>query len=342
MEHIQNIVLFIWESFIHIWPYLVLTIPIAVFIQLSGFSKKIHKAFTKHPIVSILLATAIGAISPFCSCGVIPVISALLISGVPLAPVMAFWIASPSMDPEIFFLSVASIGWDLSIWRLVGTFGISLLAGFITHWLSIRNYLSEPIIREAKQIRRPSRDIQLSLLASSADQGQNTIPMESRLKPIEAKACCSGSPAPEAIDCSCPPASPLWRRILSESWKAFALVAKFMALAFLINALIFLYLPDNLMASFIQFEGPFAVVGASLLGVPFYTSNIAALPIVSGLLSLRLNQGAALAFLIAGPTTTLPAMSAVWGLVNKKVFALYLGFAFFGAILLGSLYNFVH
>jgi hypothetical protein len=33
------------------------------------------------------------------------------LGGMPPAPVMSFWIASPSMDPEIFFLSTASIGW---------------------------------------------------------------------------------------------------------------------------------------------------------------------------------------------------------------------------------------
>ena len=54
-----------------------------------------------------------------------------------------------------------------------------------------------------------------------------------------------------------------------------------------------------------------------------------------------MNPVAALAFLIAGPMTTLPAMSAVWGLVNRKVFSLYLGFALVGAVALGYVYNIV-
>ena len=47
----------------------------------------------------------------FCSCGVIPLIAAMLVAGVPLAPVMAFWIASPIMDPEMFVLTAAGIGY---------------------------------------------------------------------------------------------------------------------------------------------------------------------------------------------------------------------------------------
>ena len=50
---------------------------------------------------------------------------------------------------------------------------------------------------------------------------------------------------------------------------------------------------------------------------------------------------AALAFLIAGPTTTLPAMAAVWGLVSRRVFALYLLFVLLGAIVLGYAYALV-
>ena len=52
-----------------------------------------------------------------------------------------------------------------------------------------------------------------------------------------------------------------------------------------------------------------------------------------------LHPAAALAFLIAGPITTLPAMSAVWGLVNRKVFTLYIGFALVGAVVLGYIYH---
>ncbi len=50
---------------------------------------------------------------------------------------------------------------------------------------------------------------------------------------------------------------------------------------------------------------------------------------------------AALAFLIAGPTTTLPAMAAVWTLVKSRIFILYVSFSLVGAILLGYVKLFV-
>ena len=112
-----------------------------------------------------------------------------------------------------------------------------------------------------------------------------------------------------------------------------------MALAFLINALIVFCLPADLFNGILANNGPFSVVIAALIGIPVYTSNITALPLVSGLLAIGMNPGAALAFLIAGPVTTLPAMSAVWGLVSRKVFLLYLVIPFTGAIVFGWLYT---
>ena len=131
----------------HIWPYLLLTIPLAVVVQMSGASRYINRAFRGKPLVAVLLATAVGAFSPFCSCGVIPVIAALLIGGVPLAPVMSFWIASPSMDPEAFFLSVATLGWELAVWRLAATLVLSLSAGLVTYVLQQRGWLGNESLR---------------------------------------------------------------------------------------------------------------------------------------------------------------------------------------------------
>jgi uncharacterized membrane protein YraQ (UPF0718 family) len=60
---------------------------------------------------------------------------------------------------------------------------------------------------------------------------------------------------------------------------------------------------------------------------------------ISGLVTQGMNPDAALAFLVAGPVTTLPAMAAVWPLVARRVFVLYVSFALAGAVLVGYIYN---
>jgi uncharacterized membrane protein YraQ (UPF0718 family) len=378
LDQISAIVSFIVAAFLHIWPYLLVTIPLAVAVNLSGASRYINRAFQAQPIVAIFLATAVGAFSPFCSCGVIPVIAALLMSGVPLAPVMSFWIASPSMDPEAFFLSVSAIGWELAVWRLVATLILSLSAGFVTHFVAERGWLGQQMLRRQQKISVQSTWTLLKRGWQRLERGLPSLPFL-RLgvgKPVLAAGavCCDASavvgvsmgdnrrmaPATptsgcdtgrgagcsdncgstEGSGCSGHTTS-FRRRLLDETWNAILMVAKFMALAFFLEALISLYIPTEWIAGLLGRQNPWAILTAAFLGVPVYTSNLAALPMVSGLLAQGINPAAALAFLIAGPTTTLPAMSAVWGLTSRRVFALYVSFSLVGAVALGYLYSWV-
>ena len=144
---------FVGKAFLHILPYLAVSVPLAVILKRSGASRRIEGALRGNPVVAVVLATLVGAVSPFCSCGVVPVVAALLTGGVPLAPVMAFWLASPSMDPEIFFLSAGAVGWDLAIWRLAATFVMSLAGGFITLALERSGALGKDLVRLAPAAR---------------------------------------------------------------------------------------------------------------------------------------------------------------------------------------------
>ena len=384
LEPILKISQFIAEAFLHIWPYLLVTIPLAVAVQMSGASKYIKRAFEAQPLTAILLATLVGAFSPFCSCGVIPVIASLLISGVPLAPVMSFWIASPSMDPEIFFLSVGMVGWELAVWRLAATLALSLGAGFITHLLIQNGWLGKEVLRTRKvakvhsttellkkgwqkvknnlTVGWPSRRV-FSPAISKPRSPFQYAPIIAPAKPQTTASCSSCStattpligPSPQKLEivktpshedacssgqqsCGCDGTTDTFRqRLFKETLSATAMVVKFMALAFFLEALIILYVPQEWITTALGHKNPLAIATAAVLGVPTYTSSLTALPMISGLLTQGMNPAAALAFLIAGPITTLPAMAAVWPLVVRRVFFLYVSFALVGAIILGYL-----
>jgi uncharacterized membrane protein YraQ (UPF0718 family) len=117
------------------------------------------------------------------------------------------------------------------------------------------------------------------------------------------------------------------------------MILKFMLIAFVLEALITFYIPQDAVVTVLGNKNPLAIVLAGLIGVPMYTSNLAALPLVEGLLGQGMLPGAALAFLIAGPTTTIPAMSAVYGITKPRVFLLYVSLALFGSIILGYGYQ---
>jgi uncharacterized membrane protein YraQ (UPF0718 family) len=365
LTEILEIAKLVTASFSRIWPYLLVTIPLAVAVQMSGAASHIRRVFVSRPVPAIILATLVGAFSPFCSCGVIPVVASLLIGGVPLGPVMSFWIASPSMDPEIFFLSVATLGWELAVWRLFATLLLSLSAGFITHAVVARGWIPVHVLRgtsgSARTFSAPAKDfvrrvreaIERVVAGFSQPElccaGQSTarsanVAVATTLNAEVAVDGCSGTcstPEPHANSALSPAADlgTFFPRLLRESLSSSLMVAKFMLLAVVLEAVFTRYVPQEWITAVLGSNNHFAFLVAALVGVPLYTSNLTALPMVGILLTQGMSPSAALAFLIAGPTTTIPAMAAVWGLVKGRVFALYVGFALVGAIAMASLHR---
>ena len=131
-------------------------------------------------------------------------------------------------------------------------------------------------------------------------------------------------------------------RLVPQSGKATWLISQSMLLALTLETLIKLYVPSEWIIGVLGIENDLAILNAALLGIPVYTNSLAALGMVGGLLTQGMSPAAALAFLIAGPTTTIPAMAAVWSLVKNRIFALYVGFTLFGALLFAWLFNFVN
>lgn len=354
---------FIWQSIIHVWPYLLISVPVAAAVRMSGASKYIGKVFNRSPLMSILLSTLLGALSPFCSCSVIPVIASLLIGGVPIAPVMSFWLASPSMDPEMFFLSVSVLGWKMAVWRISSAFAMSLISGLVTHYLVKRGWITEEAILKAhtyssiKSRWEPVKEY-FAVVKQRYFAFENSLVFADRGTEVNSCGCgvkadYSKTESASVASCGCnsaessaatakKPEKSFWEKLSGETLSAGAMVMKFMILAYFLEALIVLYIPDSLITSFLGGSSIISIILAAIIGVPVYTSTMPALALVGGLISKGMAPAAGLAFLISGPTTTIPAMAAVWNLANRKVFFLYVGFTLAFAVLSGLIYYAVY
>lgn len=88
-------------------------------------------------------------------------------------------------------------------------------------------------------------------------------------------------------------------------------------------------------------RSPWSIPLATAVGIPLYVSGVASIPIVSGLLAGGMSPGAAMAFLISGPVTTVCAMAAVWALVRGRAFALYLGASVAGSLAAGYVFQWI-
>ena len=137
--------LFTADALLGTAPFLLLSVAMAAYAGASGADNLIARAFTGSPVLMVVLAALVGALSPFCSCGVIPLVAALLAMGVPLAPVMAFWLASPIMDPSMFVLILGVLGPEFAIAKTLAAVGLGLFGGYATLALSRSGALADPL-----------------------------------------------------------------------------------------------------------------------------------------------------------------------------------------------------
>ncbi len=296
---------FALNNITHTAPYLILSIGLAAYASATGADGMIARAFKGAPARMIILAAIAGGLSPFCSCGVIPLIAALLSMGVPLAAVMAFWLASPVMDPSMFVLTAGVLGTEFAIVKTITAVGIGLLGGIVVSFLAAGGWLRQPL-REG-----------------IGDGG------------------CGGA----KVRKESPIVWQFWNdrqrveKFLNVSMSTTLFLTKWLLLAFILESLMLAYLPADMVSSSLGGEGIAPIAIATVVGVPAYLNGYAALPLVSGLIEQGMAPAAGLAFLVAGGVTSLPAALAVFALVKKQVFMLYIAIALGGSFFAGFLFH---
>ena len=144
-EQASTSVRFALTNLLNTAPFLILSISLAAYAGATGADSLIARVFQGSPGRMILLAAIAGGLSPFCSCGVIPLIAALLAMGVPLSAVMAFWLASPIMDPSMFVLTTGVLGTEFAVVKTLTAIGLGLMGGAVVHTLSASGRLAFPL-----------------------------------------------------------------------------------------------------------------------------------------------------------------------------------------------------
>lgn len=360
-QEATRIVGFVAEAAWGILPVFLLSVSLGVLVRMLELDGAIRRAFDARIALAVPLATTVGAFSPFCSCTVVPLVAGLLVAGVPLAPVMAFWVASPTMDPEVFVLSVGMLGWPLAVARLLATLTLSLGAGYLTLALVRGGFLGGKVLRWGVLEKYGEGETAGGEGCCEATASREPVLVAVGSKPAPVTGTTPNRPdAADTPSCGVAGCGPdvglrkgaLWwgqivesfrrldrprfaKEVLLQSWS----LGRWLLLAFAVEALILFYVPQETIAGVLGGGNALAVPLAALVGLPLYMNEVGALPIVSGLLESGMQPGAAIAFLIAGPVTTVPAMAAVWGVVRPRVFALYVGVGLVGAVLLGLLTN---
>ncbi|MEO1701117.1 MAG: permease [Pseudomonadota bacterium] len=302
----EPVVGFAAKAFLNTLPYIVFAVMLIAWLKAAGAEAAIGRAFEGRENRMIVLAALFGGLAPFCSCEVIPFIAGLLAVGAPLSAIMAFWLSSPLIDPPTLLITAAALGWPFAIGKAVAAVGIGLAGGF-----AVKALIS------AGAFANPSRGVKQS--------GCGCGPNPFNGRPVWA----------------------IWREeqridaFGAEMRDNAAFLIKWLALAYVLEALLVTYVPASTIAAIVGGEGIVPIATAAVVGMPAYLNSYVAPPLLAGLMEQGMSSGAAMAFIVAGAVSSIPAAAAVWSLVKPGVFATYLALGVTGAIVSGVLFQLV-
>ena len=281
-------------------PIIVIATVFVGWIRATGTEGLVARTFDGSEAVSIVLASFLGALSPFGSCQVIPLVAGLLAVGAPVPAVIAFWLASPLIDPPMLVITASSLGWEFAIAKAIAAIATGMVAGFGTTFL----------IR-AEVLTVTERPID-STEWWKVDTGEFA----------------------EKFDWNFWGDNDRLGIFVQTLWDQGWFFLRWMLFGFLVQAVILNFLPTDILPN-IFMEGFSSTFLASIIGAPVYLHGVAAPPIIDGLITQGMALGPATAFLITGSATSLPAMIAIFSLVDRSVFVCYLFFGILSGVLTG-------
>ncbi len=304
-HHALDVSVFVLWGLLSVAPIAIPGIIVAAWILASGANSRVAGAFEGKMLRTVLLASLIGAITPVCGVTVLPMMVGLLAAGVPLAPIMAFWLSSPITDPAMLATTAATLGMSFAIGKTVAAFGLGIFGGAVTAMFSRQSW-SNNALRKNSLVR------QLDTSGCSDDQSFEPRVWQS----------------PDRV------------RVFSKQfWATTRLILICLIPAFTVEyALNAMLAPDSL-AAYVGIDQWWAIPLAVFIGAPAYIDGYAALPLARGLIENGMSQGAAMAFLVSGGVVSIWGAMAILPVLKLKPFILYLALAILGSLAAGYLYE---
>ncbi|WP_282607052.1 permease [Pelagibius sp. Alg239-R121] len=308
--HAWTALLFALKNLLLILPMIAIGLFLTAGVQASGSMALIASAFQGRPVRMIVLAAFIGALTPVCGVSVLPLVAGLMAGGVPLAPVVAFWLSSPITGPGMLAVTAGTLGTSFAVGKTLAAFLIGLFGGGVA-----------ALLIKAGAFRNPAKN-SLAHYSASGCGGCDTLE--------ESGLCWS-----------------FWRSkarrkiFLDSSLANGRMMFTWLFAAFIAEYALQLFLPPDFVGRFASGDDWWSVPAAAVVGAPIYLDGFAALPLIRALMDSGMGQGPAMAFLIAGGITSAWAAIPVFALVRLPVFFFYLFMAVVSAMLSGWAFGFV-
>jgi len=231
-----------------------------------------------------------------------------LTAGVPWALMMSFLISSPLNSPNTFFLIAGALGYPMAIAQIVAAITMGVASGWVTWFLESKGYLKD-------QLRLPQAQKNPFQVMGEKSISLQSPPAQAR--PMDLWRV-------------------FWRSLLRKGTRR---LLKQLAIFVLVASAIKILVPTAWITSLFGKDQWHSIPFAALLGIPLYVNNASSVPVTRTLVEGGMSPGAALAFLLAGAGTSLPAMAGLLVITRSRIVTLYVILIFLGAVIFGSVYS---
>ncbi|MDG4878531.1 permease [Mesorhizobium sp. WSM4935] len=295
---------FVLQSFMDVALMIAVGLIISAWVAASGAATVTARWFKGRPVATVLIASAIGPVTPVCGVTVLPLTTGFLASGVPLAPIMAFWLSSPITGPTMLTATWALLGPGFAIGKMLAAFALGVISGAMTALLARTQMVQNPL--------RASGIGQMRLCGTC-------MPTDLCFRIWRDPGRMRG----------------FGENLVSTTRTVVICLTVAFSAEFLLRDL----LPSEVLTAYVGANSHYAIPLAVLVGAPMYLDGVAALPLVQGLLDLGMSPGAAMALLVSGGAVSIWGVMAVALVLRPSTIALFVALAVLGSLVIGYVFQ---
>lgn len=246
-----------------------------------------------------LLASLLGAVTPFCSCSSIPLFIGFVKGGIPLGVTLAFLITSPLVNEVAVAMFLGSFGLRATMIYVVSGILLGTAGGFLLGRFELERYLS-PWVRR----------LQAQSETESEAWAEGRTPFVDRF-PV----------------------------IVRDAWGVVRSVLPYVLAGIGVGAAMHGYVPEGFFERYMAKDNWFAVPLAVVCAVPMYANAAGIVPVIQVFVAKGIPLGTAVAFMMGVVGLSLPEAAMLKKVMTWRLIGIFFAVMTSFFILSGYVFN---
>lgn len=248
-----------------------------------------------------LMASAFGAVTPFCSCSSVPLFIGFVKGGIPLGVTFAFLVTSPLVNEVAVAIFLGTFGLKATLVYVLSGILLGVISGAVLGRMSLEPLLTDWVRKVWEQ----------ATIEHEAFNSEKT-PFVQRIPTI-----------------------------INEAFGIVKGVFVYILIGIAIGAAMHGYVPEGFFERYIGKDTWYAVPLAVLLGIPMYTNAAGVIPVIQVFVAKGIPIGTSLAFMMAVVGLSVPEATLLKKVMTTKLVLIFFAVVATCIIISGYLFNII-